>query len=413
MFRLEFFMPASKQIPDGKAPVRSPIVRIGLGLALTLALVGCSSRPQPALGVNGNVPRPEVAGVVDVLTVTTRKPSDDPGLRFSGERTLMPRFAEVAVSIPKSRKTGEIQWPSGGVADPSQSFGAVRFEAMERDAFGKRLLASASKNNRHVLVFVHGYNTRFDEAVFRFAQIVHDSGAEVTPVLFSWASWASLGSYPYDRESAALGRDSLELLLTKLADTPSVGQISVLAHSMGGWLTLETMRQMVIRRGTISPKLKDVMLAAPDVDVDIALAQGRVLQQARNKPKLTLFVSSDDKALGASRWLWGSTDRLGAIDPSKEPYKTNLAKSGVTVVDLTNIEGGDSLNHGKFAESAGVVKLIGQRLASNQTLESDGSEGGVLRFVVQGAATAVETVLTAPVRLAEQRAPESSLEIER
>jgi esterase/lipase superfamily enzyme len=283
---------------------------------------------------------------------------------------------------------------------------------LERNAFGKRLLASAQKKNRHVLVFVHGYNTRFDEAVFRFAQIVHDSGADVTPVLFSWASWASLGSYPYDRESAALGRDSLELLLTKLTDTPSVGHVSVLAHSMGGWLTLETMRQMVIRNGTISPKIKDVMLAAPDVDVDVALAQGRVLQLARNKPKLTLFVSSDDKALGASRWLWGSTDRLGAIDPSKEPYQTNLARSGVKVIDLTGVQGGDSLNHGKFAESAGVVKLIGQRLASNQTLESDGAGGGVLHFVAQGAASAVETVLTAPTRLGEQRAPESRLQID-
>ncbi len=71
-----------------------------------------------------------------------------------------------------------------------------------------------------MLVFVHGYNTRFDEAAFRLAQIVHDSGAEVTPILFSWASWASLGAYPYDRESAALGRDGLEALIEKLAAEP-------------------------------------------------------------------------------------------------------------------------------------------------------------------------------------------------
>jgi len=389
------------------------MARVALITLLAGALAGCSSRPQPALGVAGDVLRPDAASVVNVLAITTRRPSEDAALRFSGERTLTPRFAEVAVSIPKNRKTGEIQWPSGGIADPAQNFGAVRFEAMERDAFAKRLLTSAQKTKRHVLVFVHGYNTRFDEAVFRIAQIVHDSGAEVTPVLFSWASWASLGSYPYDRESAALGRDSLELLLAKLADTPSVGQVSVLAHSMGGWLTLETMRQMVIRKGTIPPKIKDVMLAAPDVDVDVAAAQGRVLQQARNKPRVTLFVSSDDKALGASRWLWGSTDRLGAIDPSREPYRSNLARSGVTVVDLSDVRGGDSLNHGKFAENASVVKLIGQRLASNQSLESDGASGGVLHFVVKGAAATVETVLTAPVRLGEQRAPESSLEIER
>lgn len=380
---------------------------------LALLVAGCSSRPQPALEAVGRVAAPDVARVVNVLVTTTRRPSDDLALRFSGERTLKPRFAEIAVSIPTVRKAGEIQWPNGGPADPARNFGTVRFEALERDAFGKRLLANARGNKRHVLVFVHGYNTRFDEAVFRFAQIVHDSGAEVTPVLFSWASWASLGSYPYDRESAALGRDALELLLAGLAAEPSVQQISVLAHSMGGWLTLETLRQMVIRTGTVPPKLRDVMLAAPDVDVDVALAQGRVIQKARAKPKLTLFVSADDKALGASRWLWGSRDRLGAIDPSKEPYRTNLAKSGVSVIDLTGVASGDALNHGTFAESAGVVRLIGRRMASNQALEADGSSGGVLRTVVQGAASTVETVLTAPVRLGEQRAPESSLDLAR
>ncbi len=127
----------------------------------------------------------------------------------------------------------------------------------------------------HVLVFVHGYNTRFDEAVFRLAQVVHDSGAPVTPVLFSWPSWGSLASYPYDRESAAFSRDALEDLLARLAKDPSVTQVSVLAHSMGGWLTMEALRQMGIRQGGIPARISNVMLAAPDIDVDVALMQGR------------------------------------------------------------------------------------------------------------------------------------------
>jgi len=385
--------------------------RVVAVFALTAILYGCASRPEPALNINASAPQPDVASVVEVFAVTTRRPSSDQALRFSGQRTLAPSFAEVAVSIPRSRKAGEIQWPGRGAADLSQSFGTLRFETLERDAFGKRLLTRASKKNRHVLVFVHGYNTRFDEAVFRLAQIVHDSGAEVTPVLFSWASWASLGSYPYDRESAALARDSLELLLTKLADNPSVGQVSVLAHSMGGWLTLETMRQMVIRKGGFSKKLQDVMLAAPDVDVEVALSHAHILEQARSKPNLTLFVSSDDKALEASRRIWGSTDRLGAIDPAKEPYKSILARSGVTVFDLTSVQSGDALQHGKFAQSGSVVTLIGQRL-SKQALESEGSNGGVLHTIGKSAGNAIETVIAAPSRLGEKPLP-SSLDVER
>jgi esterase/lipase superfamily enzyme len=33
-----------------------------------------------------------------------------------------------------------------------------------------------------VLVFVHGFNNRFEDAVYRFAQIVHDTRADVVPV---------------------------------------------------------------------------------------------------------------------------------------------------------------------------------------------------------------------------------------
>ena len=38
------------------------------------------------------------------------------------------------------------------------------------------------------MLFVHGYNTGFDTAVYRATQIAHDSGYPGTPVLFSWAS---------------------------------------------------------------------------------------------------------------------------------------------------------------------------------------------------------------------------------
>jgi esterase/lipase superfamily enzyme len=46
-----------------------------------------------------------------------------------------------------------------------------------------------------VLVFIHGFNNRFDDAVFRFAQIVHDADARVVPVLFTWPSRGSVLAY--------------------------------------------------------------------------------------------------------------------------------------------------------------------------------------------------------------------------
>lgn len=58
----------------------------------------------------------------------------------------------------------------------------------------------------------------------------------------------------------------------------------------------------------------------------------------KQRPRFTLFVSRDDRALAVSRRVWGNVSRLGAIDPEQSPYKEELAANGITVVDLTKIK---------------------------------------------------------------------------
>lgn len=367
-------------------------------LAASLLLLGaCSSRPSPGLALAEPVTNTRT---IEMFAATTRKPSDDAALRFGGERASRESYAQLTVSIPPNHQPGQVTWSTGGRPDAALAFAALDFRTIEmgkaREALRQRIRQTGWS---HVLVFVHGYNTRFDEAAFRLAQIAYDSGAPVTPVLFSWPSWGSLASYPYDRESASISRDALENLLQTLIEEPSVKQVTLLAHSMGGWLTLETLRQMIVRRGTIAPKLGDVMLAAPDVDIDVAGFIGQTIQTARQKPKLTLFVSGDDRALSASRFLWGSRDRLGSIDADKEPYRSALKRQGVEVIDLTAIDTGSGLNHGKFAESPPVVQAIGRRLAAGQRLDGETAATESVGAVAQGTIRVLGDVLTAPVRV--------------
>ena len=171
---------------------------------------------------------------------------------------------------------------------------------------------------------------------------------------------------------------------------------------MGNWLTLETLRQMAIRDRRVDPKIKNVLLAAPDVDVDVARQQ--IAQMGATRPLFTLFVSQDDRALAVSRRVWGGSARLGAIDPATEPYRTEIAEARINVVDLTRLKVGDPLNHAKFADSPQVVRAIGQRLAEGQTVTD--SRVGLADRIVQvtaGAATAVGTaaglVVSAPVAI--------------
>ncbi len=270
-------------------------------------------------------------------------------------------------------------------------------ESGTREALRKALVRS---RDGHVLVFVHGFNNRFEEAVYRFAQIVHDSGARAAPVLFTWPSRGSLFAYIYDRESANYSRDALERVLATLARNPQVREVSIMAHSMGNWLTLETLRQMAIRNGRVPVKIRNVMLAAPDVDTGVFATQ--MAQMGEQRPNFTLFVSQDDRALAISRRLAGGINRLGAIDPEQEPFRSQLARNRITVLDLTKLRAGDGTNHNKFAESPEVVRFIGQRLVDGQRInDNEAGFGHRLGDIATGAVTAVGSaaglVIAAPI----------------
>ncbi len=346
--------------------VRSAGPLIAAVLLLAAVSGGCASR---ATGVMREVPV-TVAGAtqVDMLVATTRRPAPAAaGTLFSGERGSALSFADIRVSIPPAHKEGEVEWPAAFPGDPARHFvtsGVKLFEpGTVARAFRQRI---ARTGKRRVLVFVHGYNNGFEDAVYRFAQIAHDTGAPVQHVLFTWPSRGQLLAYPYDRESANYSRDALELLLQALAREPAVSEVAILAHSMGNWVTLEALRQMAIRNGRVPSKITDVMLAAPDVDVDVAATQARAM--GKPLPRFTLFTSQDDRALAVSSSIWGGQARLGQIDASREPYRSALERLGVTVLDLTQLKSGDPLNHGKFAQAPQVVQFIGGRLIEGQDI---------------------------------------------
>jgi esterase/lipase superfamily enzyme len=226
------------------------------------------------------------------------------------------------------------------------------------------------------MVFVHGYNTGFDDAVYRLTQIVHDSGYPGTPVLFSWASGAKTTDYVYDKESASVARDQLEVTLRMLAQT-GARRIDIVAHSMGTWVTMETLRQLAITGDRdLGGKLGDVVLASPDIDVDVFKSQMR--RYGKPDRPFFLLLSADDRALRLSGMLAGNK-RVGDFgDPAE------LADLGVVAVDISHEKGGDSLNHTKFADNPALVKLLGQRLREDDGYASDRQVTDRINMLNQG-----------------------------
>lgn len=373
-------------------------------------LFACAGRPTGVLDPVAAIPS---AAQVEMLVTTTRDRSEKSGEMFSGERASAPRFADITVSIPPGtvRKAGEVAWPRKLPADPATDFAALKAEEIDHDAAEKWLSSHVRKSpDGSVLVFIHGFNNHFEDAVFRFAQIVHDSGARTVPVLATWPSRGSLLAYGYDRESTNYTRNAVERLFQYLARDPEVKEVSVLAHSMGNWLALESLRQMAIRNDGLPRKFKNVMLAAPDVDVDVFGSQ--IADMGKQRPNFTLFVSRDDRALAVSRRVWGNVSRLGAIDPEQSPYREELAANGITVIDLTKIKTDDSLHHAKFAQSPEIVQLIGGRLSDGQILtDSRLGFGDHIVTATAGAAQTVGTatglVLSAPAAVVDQNTREN------
>ncbi len=368
----------------------NPGSAILFAFAAMLGLSGCGGRPEGVLIPVSDTA--QSARKIDILVATTRSSEGAAaGQMFTGERGPDVSFADIRVSVPNVRTVGEVQWPEGQKPDPEKNFVTVKADRIDRTEAQRRFHQRVGQTpKRRVLIFVHGYNTKFEEAVYRFAQIVHDSDAPVTAVLFTWPSRGRLLAYNYDRESANYSRDVLETILKTLSSDSAVSEISILAHSMGNWVTMEALRQMAIRDKKLPSKIKNIMMAAPDVDVDVFRRQIASLPGANAGSPFTLFVSQDDSALAVSRQLWGGTPRLGSVDPKQEPYKSEFAKSRMQVIDLTEVQTSDKVGHGKFAESPEVVQMIGRRLASGQDL-SDGKAGlgDKLTGVVMGATGAV------------------------
>jgi esterase/lipase superfamily enzyme len=375
-------------------------------VTFALAVTACAGRPTGVLvPVADTVP---TTSRVHMLVATTRSRSPDPGEMFSGERGLAPAFADITVSIPNDgkRQVGEVAWPKKLPANPQTDFATLKVEEIDKETVVARLnQAVQASPDRSVLVFIHGFNNRFEDSVYRFAQIAHDSGSQSVPILVTWPSRGSLRAYGYDRESTNYSRNALENLFQFLHRDKDIREVSILAHSMGNWLALESLRQMAIRNGRLPAKFKNIMLAAPDVDVDVFRSQ--IADMGKPRPQFTLFVSRDDKALAVSRRVWGDVSRLGSIDAEQEPYRQELAQNEITVIDMTKVETGDKLHHDKFASSPEIVQLIGARMSDGQTLtDSRVGLGERIITATTGAAAAVGNtaglVIAAPVAAIDQ-----------
>ncbi|MEM0946655.1 MAG: alpha/beta hydrolase [Pseudomonadota bacterium] len=358
---------------------RSRSVRAIASVFAFLVLASCGRAPD-LIGIdNPEFPAASVEGASrqKLFIMTTRAADEVTAVFFGPRRAPDLGLASLVVSIPPNHVVGEIERARTLPPDPRTEFAIVDPVVYETDdAFVGDLnteLRKRSPGERDILFFVHGYNTTASDAALLLAQFVEDTGYTGVPVLFTWASAASAPRYVYDLNSALIARRQITQV-SRILNRSVAESGDLFAHSMGTFLTMEGLvEQSLTGRFNSRIALRHVVLASPDIDVDLFATQLAYLPKPV-RDRMFLLVSQDDRALRISRRIAGGVPRTGAL-PAEA-----LEGLGLTVIDLTEVEDETSLSHSKFADSPDVVRLIGESLNNGPAISS--GRTGLLQDVI-------------------------------
>lgn len=244
---------------------------------------------------------------VEVLYATDRKLAPGTALNFGGERGTDLTYGEAEVAIPDDHRMGELErptwWKLEFREDPNKHVTTTAITTYSEAQFlqrGRDILARSGK--RQVLLFIHGFNVDFDDAVRRTAQLAYDVHFDGPTVLYSWPSAGSVPRYPADVGNADWSSPRFIQFLSLLRRHLGAEEVHIVAHSMGNRLLvglLDAMTKQPPNLPATAAVLGQVVFAAPDVDTEVFKAKAANLQgQAK---QFTLYANSGDLALKASK----------------------------------------------------------------------------------------------------------------
>ena len=258
----------------------------------------------------------------------------------TGENGAALRLGRADVWLPKliedggARERGETPHVQGQAPDDadrlSQYVFLTRITTNGRETFTATLQdAIYYEGSDAILLFVHGFNVKFDEALVRAAQLSNDLSRNDAydvgiPVLYSWpsAGEVSIEQYRADRDRSLNSAPYLEEFLDLITEDLDVSRINIIAHSMGNRVLTKALedyaRDYLIRHERDDLEFR-ILLVAADVERDVFAAANGVFDNL--DANITIYTSDTDRALYASNIL-NQAKRLGETDTDK-PYIRN------------------------------------------------------------------------------------------
>jgi len=388
--------------------------RVCFIFSVTLLLAACSGQrvlmPTPNVHVDSDsdiytgLPEELKSTEIPLFYITDRVPETDENgnLKYGYERSASLAFGSTVVDLgdeiswqqllDASRagkrikevpmKLGEITEIARGPNSPTP-YTEVDDVIVEDPEYKARRLAAAEifrkvmvqqlalTPRKEVFIFVHGFHNDFNDAAFAMGELWHFLGRIGVPIVYTWpAGHPGLFGYTYDRESGEFTVYHLRQVLEYIASFPEVEKINIIAHSRGTDVAVTALRELTIkaRAQGLSPrkvyKIHNFVLAAPDLDVQVA--QQRLIGDhlAWSADRFTMYTSPADKAIGWSDRLFASPKgRIGnlRIEDMTDEGRAVMERgnSGLTVINFMSStdksdSDADSFGHSYFRNAPTV-----------------------------------------------------------
>jgi esterase/lipase superfamily enzyme len=258
--------------------------------------------------------------------------------------------------IPYQVIDGEVVEDPEAVAVLDASVARLQAEVRRRLALTPR---------KDVYIYVHGYHNTFEDAAFALAELWHFFGREGLPIVYTWpAGYPGIFGYTYDRESSEFTVFHLKQVITWLSAQPEIENIHLIAHSRGTDVAFAAFRELVIwaRGAGLNPrerfKIANLVIAAPDVDVQIISQRVAAERLALEVDQATLYSSPNDEAIGFAETLFASPrGRLGTVEigdlTEREIERMKATGARVSVVNFDE-QHSSGYGHDYFRTNAAV-----------------------------------------------------------
>jgi|GEM_PF-191345 esterase/lipase superfamily enzyme len=292
--------------------------------------------------------------VVRVYFATDRNitESEKPAEMFGTYRAPI-SYGTCNVSIPGKHTTGELEAPIlrlKFLEDPSKHVVMLDAIVQTKDKFFSDLSAQIrASGGKKAFLFVHGYNVTFRDAARRTAQISHDLQFDGAPVFYSWPSQAAKAAVTIDEQNIEWAQANIKRFLDDFFERSDADNVFLIAHSMGNRALTRAVASLLAQKPSIRQRLREVILAAPDIDAEVFRRDIAPALTASNT-HITLYASSHDLALEACKKIYGYP-RAGDSDQGL------VVVPGIETIDATGTDT-SLFGHSYYAHSRSVLNDI-------------------------------------------------------